>query len=271
MPTAARLRAGAVRRRPGVGAADRRRRARARAASRDVVRDRNPGRQLLVASATRGSRSARRSSSSLAGVDDPALGALADLPARARQPVRRRHASPASAREWLVLGVPPRLQLRMTGPRLPRRRPADADRPAGGVRRARTSRWRSCSCCRSSALLRVFARERSARIDQAIELSAAYRGTALPARRGDRRRRRVHRRAQLRRDRAVAARSPTRWASTRTSAGSSSSARCCTTSARSPCPKAIVNKPGPLDDDEWAIMRQHTSPASGCSTRSAAA
>ena len=30
-----------------------------------------------------------------------------------------------------------------------------------------------------AALLRVFARERSARIDQAIELSAAYRGTAF--------------------------------------------------------------------------------------------
>ena len=23
-------------------------------------------------------------------------------------------------------------------------------------------------------------------------------------------------------------------------------------------PKSIVNKPGPLDDDEWAVMRQHT-------------
>ena len=47
----------------------------------------------------------------------------------------------------------------------------------------RSSPWaipgRSCSCCRSSRLLRTFARERRARVDHALELSHAYRGTAL--------------------------------------------------------------------------------------------
>ena len=36
-------------------------------------------------------------------------------------------------------------------------------------------------------------------------------------------------------------------------------------------PKAIVNKQGPLNEEEWKIMRQHTVAASACSTRSAAA
>ena len=37
----------------------------------------------------------------------------------------------------------------------------------------------SCSCSRSSALLRYFSRERQRRIDHALELSDAYRGTAF--------------------------------------------------------------------------------------------
>ena len=36
-------------------------------------------------------------------------------------------------------------------------------------------------------------------------------------------------------------------------------------------PKEIINKPGPLDDDEWAVIASTRSTASGCSTRSAAA
>ena len=45
-------------------------------------------------------------------------------------------------------------------------------------------------------LLAYFARERASRIDHALELSHAYRGTALPARRRGRGRRRVHGPAQ---------------------------------------------------------------------------
>ena len=42
-----------------------------------------------------------------------------------------------------------------------------------------TACWACCSSCRSSALLQVFARERQVRIDHALELSSAYRGTAM--------------------------------------------------------------------------------------------
>ena len=36
---------------------------------------------------------------------------------------------------------------------------------------------------------------------------------------------------------------------------SSNTARCCTTSASSTCPSAILTKSAPLDDDEWEVMR----------------
>ena len=52
--------------------------------------------------------------------------------------------------------------------------------------------------------------------------------------------------------------SPRRWASTRTRGARRRWARCCTTSARSHVPDEIINKPGPLDDAEWEIMKQHT-------------
>ena len=48
----------------------------------------------------------------------------------------------------------------------------------------------------------------------------------------------------------------------------SSSAPCCTTSARSAIPESILNKPGPLDDEEWEIMRTTPRPASASSRRS---
>ena len=121
-----------------------------------------------------------------------------------------------------------------------------------------------------AALLRVFARERSARIDQAIELSAAYRGTAF-----------------LLGEVIVADDEYTGEHSYGVIALSLEIAdelglneddrRLVEFGAllhdvgKIAVPKSIVNKPGPLDDDEWAVMRQHTIAASGCSTRSAAA
>ena len=38
---------------------------------------------------------------------------------------------------------------------------------------------------------------------------------------------------------------------------SSPPSRCCTTSARSASPTRVLHKPGPLDDDEWELMREH--------------
>ena len=108
-----------------------------------------------------------------------------------------------------------------------------------------------------AALLRVFARERSARIDQAIELSAAYRGTAF-----------------LLGEVIVADDEYTGEHSYGVIALSLEIAdemglneddrRLVEFGAllhdvgKIAVPKAIVNKPGPLDDDEWAVMRQHT-------------
>ena len=41
-------------------------------------------------------------------------------------------------------------------------------------------------------------------------------------------------------------------------AATPSSRRCCTTSARSKIPNEIINKPGPLDDAERALINTHT-------------
>ena len=83
-----------------------------------------------------------------------------------------------------------------------------------------------------ATLLAALSRERRERIANAIELSAAYRGTALllgDVLSDDDEYTGMHSQgvAQL------ALRSPRSWASGRSSAGSSSSGRCCTTSARS--------------------------------------
>ena len=43
-----------------------------------------------------------------------------------------------------------------------------------------------------------------------------------------------------------------------TSSRSSSARPSSTTSASSPCPDEILHKPGPLDEREWAFVRQHT-------------
>ena len=90
----------------------------------------------------------------------------------------------------------------------------------------------SCSCCRSSRLLRTFARERRARVDHALELSHAYRGTALLL--GDVVEADDSYTGSHSRD-VVSLRSPSRTSSgsTRAPGATPSSWRCCTTSARS--------------------------------------
>ena len=83
-------------------------------------------------------------------------------------------------------------------------------------------------------------------------------GHRAAARRRGRGRRRLHRQPQPRRRRALARRSPTARPRPARSAATSSSPPSSTTSARSPCPKEIINKAGPLDDEEWKVMRRHT-------------
>ncbi|MEA2195502.1 MAG: hypothetical protein QOG42_1936, partial [Solirubrobacteraceae bacterium] len=82
------------------------------------------------------------------------------------------------AREWLVLGVPPRLQLRMMGLVFL----VDILLTPVGLLAALTAQKEPFAfllVLPLVALLAIFARERGTRIDQAIELSRAYRGTAL--------------------------------------------------------------------------------------------
>ena len=109
-----------------------------------------------------------------------------------------------------------------------------------------------------AGLLFVFALERGARVRQAIELSRAYRGTTLllsDVLEADdeytgvpQPRRRVALDRGGRRD----------GPRLEPSAATSSSARCCTTSARSPCPRRSSTSPGPLTEDEWIVIKTHT-------------
>ena len=109
-----------------------------------------------------------------------------------------------------------------------------------------------------AGLLLVFALERGARVRQAIELSRAYRGTTLllsDVLEADDEYTGFHSRSVVSLSVAVADAMGLELAR---SAATSSSARCSTTSARSPCPKEIINKPGPLTDDEWLVIKTHT-------------
>jgi HD-GYP domain-containing protein (c-di-GMP phosphodiesterase class II) len=106
-------------------------------------------------------------------------------------------------------------------------------------------------------LFMIFSRERTARVTQAIELSGAYRGTALllgdvieadDAYTGQ------HTQDVVELTVAVADElgvdDETRRAA--------EFGALLTTSARSRPRNEIINKPGPLDDEEWAIMKTHT-------------
>lgn len=162
----------------------------------------------------------------------------------------------SAAREWLVLGVRPRLHVRMFGLVFL----VDVLLTPIGLLAAIVSKDDSFAfllVLPLAALLRVFARERSARIDQAIELSAAYCGTAF-----------------LLGEVIVADDEYTGEHSYGVIALSLEIAdelgldeddrRLVEFGAllhdvgKIAVPKSIVNKPGPLDDEEWKVMRQHT-------------
>ncbi|HEX6701396.1 MAG TPA: HD-GYP domain-containing protein [Gaiellaceae bacterium] len=82
----------------------------------------------------------------------------------------------AATRQWLALGVRPRAQLRFMATVYL----VDAALAPVGLLLAATGRaWAPLLVLPLVALLSVFARERQVRIDHALELSHAYRGTAL--------------------------------------------------------------------------------------------
>ena len=107
-------------------------------------------------------------------------------------------------------------------------------------------------------LLRLFAAEQHQRLDNLSELERR-----LPrhrARAGGRGGGRQHLHGGALQGTSWSSRSPSRprWASTPAGAATSSSAPSCTTSARSPIPKEIINKTGPLDDGRWGSSAPHT-------------
>ncbi len=94
-----------------------------------------------------------------------------------------------------------------------------------------------------AALLGVFARQRREGLDAALELSAAYRRTAVPPRRRARGRRPVHRQPQPPRRRARGRRRRPARPRPAPPPPRRSSARCCTTSARSASRRRSCSSP----------------------------
>jgi putative nucleotidyltransferase with HDIG domain len=223
--------------------------------ARDIVRDHNPGRQGLV------------SVNNAWFAVGPALVLAAfhvSGPVWAEWPIYvlalgsqfLGDTLAGGVREWLVLGVQPRLQLRMTGLVFL----SDVLlTPIGFLAAvvAQDAPMAFLLVLPLAALLRVFARERSARIDQAIELSAAYRGTAFLL--GE---------VIVADDEYTGEHSYGVIALSLEIADemglSEDDRRLVEFGAllhdvgKIAVPKSIVNKPGPLDDEEWKVMRQHT-------------
>ena len=120
-----------------------------------------------------------------------------------------------------------------------------------------TSPTPRCSCCRSLALFTIFAGERAARVEQTIELSGAYRGTALllgDVIEADDEYTGQHTQDVVELTVTVAdklgvddeTRRAAEFGALLHDVG------------KVAIPNEIINKPGPLDDEEWAIMKTHT-------------
>ncbi|HEX8158345.1 MAG TPA: HD-GYP domain-containing protein [Solirubrobacteraceae bacterium] len=222
---------------------------------RDIVRDHNPERQLVVAVSNAWYAVGPALVFVLGGVNgfhwaDWPLFPIALLSQFAADTVT------GATREWLVLGVKPRLQLRMTGLVFL----VDVLlTPIGllGAIAAHDGSFAFLLVLPLAGLLRIFARERGARIEQAIELSAAYRGTAFLL--GE---------VIVHDDQYTAEHSYGVIALSLEIAdelGLDEDERRLVEFAallhdvgKIAVPKEIVNKPGPLSEQEWQIMRQHT-------------
>ena len=159
-------------------------------------------------------------------------------------------------RERLVLGVRPKLQLRMIGLVFL----VDILLTPIGLLAALVAVDAPLAfllVLPLAGLLRIFARERTARINQAIELSAAYRGTAFllgEVIAEDDEYTGEHSYGVIALSLEIAdeigldedERRLVEFGALLHDVG------------KIAVPKEIINKPGPLDDDEWAIMRGHT-------------
>jgi putative nucleotidyltransferase with HDIG domain len=222
---------------------------------RDILRDRNPKRQLLVAVGNSWFAVGPALVLTLGGVSSPRLEEWPlYLLALAMQFVG--DTATAAAREWLVRGVPPRLQLRLTGLVYL----VDILLTPIGLLAAIVAQDEPLAfllVLPLAGLLAIFARERAARIDQAIELSRAYRGTALllgevisddDAYTGE------HSYGVI----ALALQIADEMGLDEDERRLVEFGALLHDVGKIGVPKEIINKAGPLDDDEWAIMKQHT-------------
>ena len=221
----------------------------------DIARDHNAGRQLLVAAGN--AWFAVAPALVLAAADVSTL-SWDHWPIYVLALVAQFAGDTAigAAREWLVLGVPPRLQLRMTGLVFL----VDLLLTPIGLLAAITAQDAPLAfllVLPLVVLLRIFARERAVRIDQAIELSAAYRGTALllgEVIADDDEYTGEHSYGVIALSLEIAdemgldedERRLVEFGALLHDVG------------KIAVPKDIINKAGPLDDEEWSIMRQHT-------------
>ena len=159
-------------------------------------------------------------------------------------------------RDWFELGVPPRLSLSDNGWIYA----VDALlAPVGLVAAAAGTiePWLFTLLVPLVVLLEVFARERQRRLDGALELRHAYRGTsALLAEllEDDDAYTAMHSRDVVELSVAVAA----HLGLGSRGVGDTELAALLHDIGKIAVPKEIINKPGPLDEEEWAVMRTHT-------------
>jgi len=220
----------------------------------DVVRDRNPER-LLVAIGNSWFAVGPALVLSIGGVTQPALEHWPlYLVALAMQFAG--DTATGMAREWLVLGVPPRLQLRMIGLVFL----VDILLTPIGLLAALVALDEPLAfllVLPLAGLLAIFARERAARIDQAIELSKAYRGTALllgDVISDDDEYTGEHSYGVI----ALALQIADEMGLDEDERRLVEFGALLHDVGKIAVPKEIINKAGPLDDEEWAVMKQHT-------------
>ncbi len=223
---------------------------------RDIARDHNPDRQLLVAVGNSWFAVGPALVLTLSGATTPSLEhwpiyALALLAQFLGDAVT------GAAREWLVLGVPPRLQLQMTGLVFL----VDLLLTPIGVLAALVALDAPLAfllVLPLAALLGIFAHERATRIDQAIELSAAYRGTALllgEVIAEDDEYTGEHSYGVI----ALALEIAEEMGLDEDERRLVEFGALLHDVGKIAVPKEIINKPGPLDEDEWSVMRTHTT------------
>jgi putative nucleotidyltransferase with HDIG domain len=163
----------------------------------------------------------------------------------------------ATVRTWLIDGTPPRAELRLIAPVYA----LDAALAPIGLVVAFAAIGLGPGVCLLviplAAVLAILSRERQGRIDQALELSAAYQGTAMllgdvveadDAYTGS------HSRGVVELSLAVADRLGLDHGQRR----NVELAALLHDVGKIAVPKEIINKPGALDAEEWKIMHRHT-------------